>query len=68
MAGIWLPTFAVIRWLHRASDREVDKGLNVAEVGSKIRNEELIKIGVRIVRSAASWLKYTKVGAVVLVA
>ena len=66
MLGFWLPTSVVIGKLYRDSHKELEKGLKTVEVGIKLRDEELIKIGVQIVRSAASWMKYTKVGFIVL--
>ena len=66
MLGFWLPMGSVLGWLYIESREELREGRQTIREGRELRDRELVRIGRQIVRSAVSWMRYTKVGLIVL--
>jgi len=66
MLGFWAPMVSTLLIVDRLSHRDLREGRQTIREGKVLRDRDLVRIGKQLVRSAASWMRYTKVGFVVL--
>ncbi len=62
MGGTFVPTSFAARYLYDRGTRTVNKGQDLISQGKALGEEQLVKIGMQLVRTGAFWLRFTPVG------